>query len=177
MLGTTVPWQERSSTCPIFRVRHLLGVARKHDIKRRTFPQKRRLLLGSTTESNVKRTASVGSTTSGAGDAREGTAGDTHVGRRWFRARMVGTASATLCGRSPARIRAVSRPHGPQTVRERSALGGRGAAHSDPLTQGSSARALLTVVLDEQPGTNRATFRTNGDREQSTVQRARLFAE
>ena len=148
----------------------------KRDIKRPAFPQNQWLLSLSVTERNTERTVRAVSVTQGAGDAREGTAGDTHVGRRWCRARMVGTASATLCGRSPARIRAVSRPHGPQTVREHSALGGRGAAHSDPLTQSSSARALLTVVLDEQPGTNRATFRTNGDREQSTLQRARLFA-
>ena len=149
----------------------------KRDIKRPAFPQNQLLLLLSVTERNAERTVRAVSVTRGAGDAREGTAGDTHVGRRWCRARMVGTASATLCGRSPARIRAVSRPHGPQTVREHSALGGRGAAHSDPLTQSSSARALLTVVLDEQPGTDCATFRTNGDREQNTSQRARLFAE
>ena len=152
-------------------------LAHKRDIKRPAFPHKRRPLFISGTERNAKRTVRAISGTRGAGDAREGTAGDTHVGRRWCWARMPGTASATLCGRSPARIRAVSRPHGPPTVRERSALGGRGAAHSDPLTQGSSARALLTVVLDVQPGTNCATFRTNGDREQSAVQRARSFAE
>ena len=59
----------------------------------------------------------------------------------------------------------VSRPHGPQTARERTARGGRGAAHSDPLTRRSSARDLLTMVLDVQTGTNCATFRTIGDRD------------
>ena len=59
----------------------------------------------------------------------------------------------------------VSRPHGPQTARERTARGGRGAAHSDPLTRRSSARDLMTMVLDVQTGTNCATFRTIGDRD------------
>jgi len=50
---------------------------------------------------------------------------------------------AALCGRSPVRIRAVSRPYGPQTGRERNVCLGPSDGKGEPLMQHSCARALL----------------------------------
>jgi hypothetical protein len=152
-------------------------LADKRDIKRPVFPQKRRLLSVSATERNAKRNVRTISATQGASDAREGTAGDTYVGSRWYRARLTCTTRAALCGRSPVRIRAVSRPYGPQTGRERNVCPGPSDGRGEPLMQHSCVRALLIVPLNVQAGTYPAASWTIGDRKQTTVWCAGSFAE
>jgi len=103
--------------------------------------------------------------------------GDTHVGSRWYRARLTCTTRAALCGRSPVRIRAVSRPYGPQTGRERSVCLGPSDGKGEPLMQHCCVRALLIVPLNVQAGTYPAASWTIGDRKQTTVWCAGSFAE